>query len=329
MNSKTGSILILTLWVLSFLTVFSIGLANNISGQLRLASHLQDRLKMYYLARAGIERGIIELGTDDQTPSYDTLNDSRFNNQEAFKELPLGDGYITLSYRLANEEEEVVFYGLMDENSRININEVPAEVLKTLLENVGEVDTDEADDIASAIIDWRDVDIVISPGGAEDAYYQGLEEPYPCKNGKFQVLEELLLVKGITAEIFLKIKPVITIYGDGRVNINTADWLTLHALGLSSDLAEQIVEFRQAGDEETESEENIFKTVADLGNIGFLFTDEAEEISRLISLDVLTVKSDTVRVNSAGILKKGERNLERKIVCVVGEDSQILYWREE
>ncbi|MEA3560863.1 MAG: general secretion pathway protein GspK, partial [Candidatus Omnitrophota bacterium] len=300
MNSKKGSVLILTLWTLSFLTVFSIGLANNISAQLRVASHLQDRLKMYYLAAAGIERGIVEITGNDETPSYDTLNETWSNNEESFNELPLGDGYITLSYQLnkevpesqsVQESGEITLYGLMDESSKININEVPAGVLKTLLGNIGEVEKEEASDIANSIIDWRDLDVVVSSGGAEDFYYQSLESPYPCKNGKFQVLEELLLVKGMTPELFLKIKDVITIYGDSRVNINTADRLTLRALGLSSELAKRIVEFRQGsgGEGEAEEDKNFFKTVAELNNIGALFTEESQELSRVISLNILTV----------------------------------------
>ncbi|MBU3933417.1 MAG: general secretion pathway protein GspK [Candidatus Omnitrophica bacterium] len=334
-----GSILIVTLWTLSFLTTFAVGLARNASGQLRLASHLQDRSKMYYLAAAGIERGIIELKADE-TPKYDSLNERWSNSEELFKEIPLDEGYITLSYRMEEEGEdsgeaqEIILYGLMDESSRISINKAPLEVLESMLENIGEVEQDAAADIANAIVDWRDIDIIVSPGGAENAYYESLELPYPCKSGDFQMPQELLLVKGMTPGIFSKIAGVITLYGEGKVNINTAGWRVLHALGLSSELAQRVVQFRRGKDGIDGTEDDIiFNTAGEIRNIGPLFTKEAGEINRLTSLNALAVKSDVFRINSAGILKKGGRKLQKDIVCVVSRSAkkpaQILYWRED
>ncbi|GAI08678.1 unnamed protein product, partial [marine sediment metagenome] len=246
----------------------------------------------------------------------------------------------TLSYRLEEESEdsgetqEIIFYGLMDESSRISINKAPLKVLESMLENIGEVEQDEAANIANAIIDWRDIDIIVSPGGAENAYYGSLELPYPCKSGDFQILEELLLVKGMTPEIFSKIAGLITLYGEGRVNINTAGWRVLHALGLSSELAQRVVQFRRGKDGMDGTEDDtIFKTVGEIRNIGPLFTKEAGEINRLTSLKALAVTSDVFRINSAGILKKGGRKLQKDIVCVVQrftkKPAQILYWRED
>lgn len=342
MKSKNGSILIITLWTLSLLTIFTVSLGYNIACQLRLADHLQDRLKMYYLAKAGIERAIIELEVDE-TPGYDSLNETWANNEEFFKEVPLGDGYITVSYQLeervsesqsVKESEEITMFGIMDESSKININKVPAEILRVLLERIGEVERDEAIDIANAIIDWRDVDIITSPSGAEDKYYKDLELPYECKNGEFQVVEELLLVKGMSPEIFSKIKDIITIYGEGKVNINTVSSTTLYRLGLGEDLASRIIEFRQGSDSETGTEDdNIFKTIGELRNIGPLFTEESNQINHLISLNMLTVRSDVFRINSSGILKRGKQQWRRNIIYIVQRQKKkapkMLYWHEE
>jgi len=38
--------------------------------------------------------------------------------------------------------------------------------------------------------------------GAEDEYYESLEDPYECRDGHFVVTEELLLVRGVTEEIY-------------------------------------------------------------------------------------------------------------------------------
>ena len=343
MNFKKGSILILTLWTLSFLTIFAVTLSSRVSAQLRLASHLQDRLKAYYLANAGIEAAIVELAAD-KTLDYDSLNETWANNEEFFKEAPLGGGYITLSYVMAGEVEveegeedesgeveQVTLYGVMDESSRININKVSADILEILLKRVGGLDSDDARKIANAIVDWRDKDIIVSPDGAESGHYEGLKAPYECKNGEFQAMEELLLVKGMTPEIFSKLQKVITIYGEGKVNINTVDANTLYGLGLDMRLIERIAEFRRGSDGEMGTDDdNIFKTIGELENIGPLFTEESTQLSYI--LDMLAVKSDVFRINSFGIFETSQRDYQRNIVCVVERQEKdppkILYWRE-
>ena len=335
MKTKNGSILILTIWVLSFLTIFAIGMGSIVSSQLNLASYFKDRLTMYYLAKAGVERATVELITD-RNKSCDTLNEDLTNNESFFKEIPLDTGYFSVSYHLKDKTGlDEVFYGAEDEASKININYAPAEALKSLLKIIGEVDDGTASDIANAVIDWRDEDIVVSPFGAEDDYYKSLELPYSCKNKKFQVLEELLLVRGMTPEIFLKIKDLVTVYGEGKTNINTAGFSIFLALGLSNDFAERMIKFRQGTDEKDGTiDDNVFKSVEDMRNIGPMFTEESIALNRLISYDMCAVKSDIFRITSSGVLKKDKgRELRRTITCVImrkGEDKpKILYWREE
>jgi len=317
MKQEKASILVLTLWVLSFLSIFAIGLSRNVSSQLYFASHLQDRLRMYYLASAGIERAIVELQADEEA-AYDSLNE-KWASSEEFKEIPLAAGYISLYIK--------------DEAGKININKAPLSILQNMLENAAGVKPDEAEDIANAIVDWRDIDIIVSPGGAEDDYYRHLEAPYPCKNGEFQIPEEVLLVKGMTPLIFSKIAGIITVYSEGEVNVNTAEADVLHALGLSSELAERVVKFRRGSDEiDGTEDDNIFKTPAEIRNIGPLFTKESEEMNQVISSKVLSVKSNVFRIFSSGIFKKGNRNLQNSIIYVVqrstGEPPRMLYWHE-
>ena len=38
--------------------------------------------------------------------------------------------------------------------------------------------------------------------GAKDDYYQSLNPPYKAKNGRFESVEELLLVRGVTRDYF-------------------------------------------------------------------------------------------------------------------------------
>jgi general secretion pathway protein K len=69
------------------------------------------------------------------------------------------------------------------------------------LTNLG-VEGEARDIIVDSILDWRDADDFYRIHGAENDYYQSLKEPYRCKNGNFDSIEELLLVRGITPALF-------------------------------------------------------------------------------------------------------------------------------
>ena len=56
-------------------------------------------------------------------------------------------------------------------------------------------------ELINALLDWRDADNDTREGGAESDYYNTLEPPYNAKNGPFDSIEELLLVKGFNAAI--------------------------------------------------------------------------------------------------------------------------------
>lgn len=103
--------------------------------------------------------------------------------------------------------------------------------------------------ICGAIVDWADTDENFFPcnpqeqgpsvGGAEDNYYQGLGLPYQRKNAAFDSLEELHLVRGVTDDFwstFVDPDPsrpdqrVMTVWGSGQINVNTANALTLLAV---------------------------------------------------------------------------------------------------
>ncbi len=93
---------------------------------------------------------------------------------------------------------------------------------------------DSGYDPVDAIIDWLDYNDgdAEEPEGAESEFYQGLENPYSCKNGPMTSIEELLLIRGITPELYFgdpeqeqePLSEYLTVHGDwrGRVNVNTA-----------------------------------------------------------------------------------------------------------
>ncbi len=98
------------------------------------------------------------------------------------------------------DHERLVRYGITDESSKLNINTATKAQLATLIIRFA---TEEMiiSELVDALVDWRDRDQVAGAFGAEDAYYAQLEPPYKVKNGPFDTVEELLLVRGFTGEL--------------------------------------------------------------------------------------------------------------------------------
>ena len=103
--------------------------------------------------------------------------------------------------------------------------------------------------ICGAIIDWTDPDQDANDcdphggGGAqlppEDSYYQRLDKPYGRANTAFDSLEELRLVRGVGDDFWATFvdpdpdspnKRVVTAWGQGLINVNTANPQTLLAI---------------------------------------------------------------------------------------------------
>jgi general secretion pathway protein K len=74
--------------------------------------------------------------------------------------------------------------------------------LTDIIEKSCGLEGEEKDIIVDSIIDWVDKDHNHLMNGAEDEYYESLEEPYEARDGNFVIPEELLLVRGITDDLF-------------------------------------------------------------------------------------------------------------------------------
>jgi len=261
--NRRGTILITALWIVSILTVFAVSVGKQSAISMKLTSYSMDKLKAYYLARAGMMRAISEKQLEykrNLSNTIDALSQRWASNEELFKEHRLGEGRYTVGYKpldRAEDEEELILYGLMDEQSKININTASFGTIKNLILGTG-IDGDDAQDIAAATIDWRDEDSEIFipedevTYGAEDEYYQGLSPAYHCKNEDFDSIYELILIRGMTQDIMDKISLYITTYGEGKVNINTASEKALDALFGPDfeDLALKIIRYRKGSDGE-------------------------------------------------------------------------------
>ncbi len=252
--NRKGSMLVVALWSFSLLATLSMSLAFGARQRATLANREESILELYSTALSGVEKakGILraELWQDD----VDTLNEPWSNSPTYFKDIPQGRASFTVSYGLPNYTNRSVSirYGMMDETGKININLCAANTLKLLLMADTELDQDEAEALAYAIIDWRDSDSMQGHPSysAEDSDYGDLPDPYEAKDSDFQSLSELMLVLGMKRELFDRIEKDITIHGTGIINVNTASELVLKVTLQQDGAVDKMLRFRRGEDGE-------------------------------------------------------------------------------
>lgn len=177
-----------------------------------------------------------EEASAQQTGVYDSLDE------------PWASGTPVVDYN-----DAMVAIQITDEYGKINLNaliyedsggqEVEFEPLVAAVRYIFEQRSEDADP-TDAILDWLDADDEPRPDGFERDYYEELSPPIAIKNGPMDSLEELLLIPGVSQELYfaefeeeldpplLAFDDVFTVHGhpEGRVNVNTATTDVLEAM---------------------------------------------------------------------------------------------------
>jgi len=189
MNTQRGIALVLVLWVLLLLTI--------ITGSFALMARM-DRLEANALlsgtqARMSAEAAInlAVLALRDPNDETRMLADGRVYEQDL-------DG--------VKVEVKAV-----DERGKLDINATDELTLANLFAGHG-MSLDDAEMLAAAVQDWRDLDDLERVNGAEeDAYFAAGLEMGPA-NRSFMMTEELLQVIGMQYELYRKLEPGITVF---------------------------------------------------------------------------------------------------------------------
>src|SRR5438445_2919019 len=313
LRASEGSVLIQVLWTLAILVLLGLALGYTTALDQRLVSYQRDRLTALYLAKAGYLRALVELerGPIPQTDSY---LDSWANNPDAFRLTPLGPGSFTVSYALPGQDPPAgVVYGIVDEDRKININTAPKAILARL--------PGMTEEVADALLEWR-------------ARHKSL---VVIEDKPFKVLEELRLVDGMTPEVFQALEPFVTVYSDGKVNLNTAPREVMAALGMSEGLVSKVLRFRWGPDalRGTRADQS-FTTLASAGQELNAFETltplEAAQLSNVITQNRLKVASSVFRIHAQGTVRDGKisRAVEGVVRRAAGPSRSValLSWRE-
>lgn len=302
-EGEKGMVLVFTLAVIIILATLVMEFIYLIRVEAEIAGNYRDRLKAHYLANSGVSF------------AYRLLRDDKDLNCDSPEEE-------WAQAHMVQEGEGIITYRIVDECGKFNINSLLTkkgeiyEKRKAILERLFEL-LEIDSELVDVVCDWLDKDDATGDFGAEEDYYAHLEKPYSCKNGPLDTLEELFLLEGFDDAVFYgedkergSLEEYLTVWGEGKVNINTAPSLVRQALHSEIDetLAQEMGETR-------------FEKLVDLKEISGMDDKLYNEISPFI-----TVKSSSFSVQawgSAGEARKGIKALLKR----EGNALKIGYWR--
>ncbi|HYK89572.1 MAG TPA: hypothetical protein VE398_12425 [Acidobacteriota bacterium] len=320
-RDSKGVILIALLWILTALSIIALSFSREGFVEVAAARNTRDLADAYYVARAGLMMTVYQLL---QRPPGQVVQ--QLELQSAPDPLDLG----TVTGTFGDGEYTV---DLQDESAKINLNFVMDDQLHRLCEATG-IPKPDADIITDSVMDWKDADTAHRINGAEDDYYQSLNPPYKAKNGRFDTVEELLLVRGVTPDYFYGhsekepdgsvvykygLSRYLTVYSNtNAINVNYADISVLLSVPeMTPQMAQMIYERRKVKPFANVNEITQQLPVT-LGatTMPFLSTNKT---------GVYTLTATARRVNSKA------RRVIRAVVSLDGREAtryRIIYWNE-
>ncbi len=300
LTSERGIALFLVLWVMALLTIIAGEFCYAIRTEANITRNFKEETQTYYIAVTGLYWAIGELVVNEYVPlkvkapgGGSEQEDIRWRINTDIPAIPFGDGQFKAE--------------IENQSGKVNLNMANETLLKMMLSNF-EIDDTNKNIIVDSIMDWRDKDNLHRLNGAEDDYYLSLPQPYKCKNGDFTSIEELLLVRGVTPEIFYGgLQDMVTVYQDkkaerdnrkigefdfNKININAASPRMLRALPrMTEDVVQAIMKYREIKD---------FRLLIDLNLV--VGSDIYAGISPYITL----IRFPYYTIKSVGMLKESK-----------------------
>jgi general secretion pathway protein K len=319
-GGERGIALIVVLLVISIIVAVTVQLNYGTRSDIYEAANFSDGIRLTYVAKSGFNYGIARL-LDDKTVQ-DTLTDEWAEPSlisDKSEELFSGGGF------------EVV---IEDESGKIPVNKlvqgstvnqfIRDMMIRLLKEPPFLLDPKQAEEIMDAMKDWMDNDADVTGGGAENAYYRNLSAPYDVKNGPLDSLEELLLIKGVTEQMYYGteespgLQHLLTIYSNGKINVNTAPRQVLRVLApeITDEMVEHMNAVRRERDRDLSSPQ-WYRQVSGMAAIDInpLFITTSSDYFRITA----TGYFGRVRESLSGVVK---RDLSKKTVKLISWKAQ-------
>ncbi len=314
-----GSLLLVTLWLITILSVLAVAIARYLSLEIRVTKYRLAREEAKVLARSGVYLAMQKLQQDgaDTAEPYDWLGDD-------WAVLPNGDSKDPTAW-IVPVQMGAIRVHITDEERKLSLNGLPPgappDTLTRLLEQLG---VSQAPELEKRIADYRD-----GPKEGEDKP----EIPYFAKNGDFAVPEELMDLPDMSPALYEKLVPHLTTHikkSDEKLNLNTVTHEVLSALGLTSGTVQAIEQFR-------DKPEGRF-TDADLSHLANTLETVSQPYhvpaeDRKVLNSAFGVTSQTFRVVSKGMVERPAVHYQVEAIvkrkdCAARLPTCIVGWKE-
>lgn len=196
--SEAGAALIAVFWILLLLSILAMGYAGSARLRAVVATNEKDTLASRYLQDSALTRGRFEY---DKFVANRRLLSSRAEI-EGLTGKPLDLWWPRYSPYFIDEGGVSLAVQVRYEDGRLDVNALPGTLWDRILLTCGVEDADFRAQVRDSILDWIDGDDLRHAQGVEMSHYLEQTPEYYCKNNKIQVLEELMLVRGVSAEIY-------------------------------------------------------------------------------------------------------------------------------
>jgi general secretion pathway protein K len=268
LSKSRGVAMVIVLWVIMVLSLLISGFAFTMQVETQVASFSRKELKAEMLARSGVEIARMQLMLHMKSPTesgLDALNQDWVTNDTLYVDHELGEGKYNVK--------------VTDEESKLPINVLDQTQLKRLMELLS-VDDSDSDVIVDSILDWKEAGELHRLNGAKSDYYERLSPPYRAKGAPLDRVEELLLIRGVTKELYdgapaTGNEPARPGFKDlfttrsVHVNVNTASSIVLQTiLGLDDTHVAALLTRRDGPDGIPGTEDDQpFRSVGELGGM--------------------------------------------------------------
>jgi type II secretory pathway component PulK len=350
-NSNAGFALIIAMIAIIMLSMMAATLAISMKVEMTLARRADSEEQLLWLGRSGVELARYVLSEEMTIPGepYDSLN-------QIWAGGPGGPGETNsplagLSLDNYQVGDGTVSIKIVDLERKANINMANTPELQQALTVMG-VDADDISVVSDSIQDWIAPAGPPRTAGAESDYYQSLTPPYYAKNAPIDDLSELLLVRGVTPEMYwgsnstnhtpsvfqhklglgtapgeapdylFGLVDIFTPVSSGRINVNTADTNVLQMIGVDAATAAAIVQQRAGPDGvEGTSDDTPFQNASQINGL--------IPNSRQIDSSQLTTRSSTFEVHVTAQINDSKREYIAILFRNSPTDIQVLsfYWK--
>jgi len=276
-SPNSGVALIIVLITMVSLSILAGIFAFRMKVEARLAMNSNNDAEMEWMGRSGAEAAKWLLAQEMQARCPDSLSSVWAGGSggtcPGISNSPIADIHLPWTIPLGNGE--VVINPMTDLERKANINTANEQMLEQSLVLMG-VDAGEYPVIVNSILDWIDPDNAERPQGAESEYYEAGPWPYSAKNGPIDDMTELMLVQGMTPDLYwgpnstnyvpsrlrrdsssrlgfnadaptypVGFVDLFTPISSGKININTASIAVLQLLpGVDEHAASEIIRLR-------------------------------------------------------------------------------------